>query len=110
MEAIYSTDQNWINNNTPLFKAWVWGGEYGTGQWVDVQAYYLEETGITALYCQIYESAEKMILVRFDPNTEVPMDWPDSLNSSIWNKTGEFDPFGELNEYDMVTVLFITGY
>ena len=85
-EYTFTCDQFWIGNNDAVIWAWVWGGNYGEGQWVecslDVEGEENERTYTITM--NVDSTAKGCILVRFDPEGEIGMD-----SEGKWNQTDD---------------------
>ena len=75
----------WITNDGCVIFAWVWGGNYGNGQWVNC-----EFTSSTSLKLLLDGSATGMLLVRCAPGTTTP-DWniTNHIPGRIYNQTSD---------------------
>lgn len=78
--------QTWIVDNDAVFKAWVYGQDYGNGKWVDVDCRRAGQSTYQLSFA-ITGNADEAIIIRISPSTRVPDDWPQSFNDSIWNQT-----------------------
>lgn len=83
----YTVNQlpDWITNDGCVIFAWVWGGNYGNGQWIPC-----EFTSTTSLTIKLDGSATGMLLARCAPNTTLP-DWSNKTDSPgrVYNQTGD---------------------
>ena len=83
----YRCGNNWdVTSDGAYFKVWAWGGEYGEGTWIDVRT--LNRDGIIYFEFNAFNNAEGFKIVRFNPEVELPADWPDSINTYVWNQSG----------------------
>lgn len=73
----------WITDDGCVIYAWVWGGNYGNGQWVAC-----EFTSKTSLTLLLDGSATGMLLARCAPGTTTP-DWNNKTHSAgrVYNQT-----------------------
>ncbi len=78
-------NQNWIYNDNAKFYAWIWGGEYGEGQWIELNLEEENDQKYFALY-NINDNANGMKIVRFAENSRIA--W-EGDGVTIYNQTGD---------------------
>ena len=81
----YDDNESNLFEYGPLFYAWVWGGRYGTGEWIELS---LEDDGYFYPNDPIYDDATGIIIVRMNPDGDEPS-WDRG-----WNKTDDIDISG----------------
>ena len=88
-------DDNWdVSSDGAVFYAWVWGGEYGEGDWVELE--YDDQThSFRLLY--VPDGAVGFLVVRFNPDAEGIPGFTDD-NTVIWNRTGDYYFAGSGND------------
>ena len=86
-DIIYTVNSlpTWITNDGCVIFAWVWGGNYGNGQWVSC-----EFTSSTSLNLLLDGSATGMLLARCAPGTTTP-DWNNKNHTPgrVYNQTSD---------------------
>ena len=84
-DIVFDNDYEPNKDGAQLY-AWVWGGVYGTGEWVEICTDTLED-GSIRYYIDLDSTATHMIIVRFSDDSQI--DWPgeDDLEHVIWNRT-----------------------
>ena len=81
-------DNDWdVSADGAKFYAWVWGGDYGTGQWIALT--YDNETSSFTLN-NILDGAEGFKVVRFNPAAEGIPYFPENYEGIIWNDTIDY--------------------
>ena len=100
VELTYQNDNNFdIFVDGAEFKIWAWGGEYGSGTWVDISS--IDQETKTFVF-SLYDNCDGFKIVRLNPN-DMPIDehtWGYTITA--WNQTGNLS----LPEDASVTILF----
>lgn len=91
-------DNDWdVSANGAVFYAWVWGGDYGAGQWIELT--YDDQAHCLTMY-EILDGATGFKVVRFNPDAEgIPCFTED--RTIIWNDTGDYTFAGQNNDIDI---------
>lgn len=115
-EYTLNPTQNWIRDGEAEFYAWVWGGTYGSGQWVRIDVDEVEvETDVYEYVFKLYvnTSALGCKIVRVNPSNEI--NWDEAGNEVfdlgddiIWNVTNDIS--FPRTETGTLTLTFITKY
>ena len=66
--------------------AWVWGGNYGDGDWVEVQKEEGED-GTVRYFVEVDNTATNMIIVRFARDADIYWPSEEDAETVIWNKS-----------------------
>ena len=95
-------DNDWdVSAGDAVFYAWVWGGEYGEGEWIELT--YNDQTHSFALY-DILDGATGFKVVRFNPDAEgIPYFPGEGVEGVIWNDTIDYSFAGQSND---ITISF----
>ena len=88
-----------------VFKVWAWGGEYGEGEWLDVNVQGNDRHRRAEFTFEAFSNAEGLKIVRLNPSIteleEFPSTWDATVNSYVWNETGNLlenvDGSGQMN-------------
>ena len=93
VEYTYKNENDWnIFGDNAKFMIWAWGGEYGTGQWVEITSIN-EET--KEFVFSLYENCDGFKIVRLNPD-DMPQDMS-VWGVTAWDQTGDLTPsFGDI--------------
>ena len=94
-----TVDNDWdVSADGAKFYAWVWGGDYGEGQWIPLT--YDNETSSFTLN-DILDGAEGFKVVRFNPAAEGIPYFPENSEGIIWNETIDYSFSDYCNDIDI---------
>ena len=82
--------ETWILNDDAVIYAWVWGGTYGSGQWVRCETWSDvddEEVAVTVVNLVVNQTATGCILVRFNPAVENDFEDLNTFGDAFINDT-----------------------
>lgn len=82
-----NNDSNWVSNGDPVFRIWVWGGEYGEGAWLTPSIGTEEATELVTFTADIYNNAEGVMVVRFKNTVELGDKWDETVDPYVLNTT-----------------------
>ena len=84
--------ETWLLNDDAAIYAWVWGGNYGEGQWVRCDTYTGDDgegTPVVFIYLSVDDSATGCILVRFNPVVENDFEDLNTVGNAFINDENE---------------------
>ena len=73
----FTTDKNWLANDGAVIVAWVWGGSYGSGEWVECS---VDASGVITV--DLRPDAENITFIR--RGADMPNGW--TKNTNYWNR------------------------
>ncbi len=76
---------------SPYFFVWIWGGDYGDGQWIEI---YYDDYESAFLLEDIDDKAEGMVIARLSDYPEDYEKWDNATNALVLNQTDNIDITG----------------